>query len=116
MKDYDNVILWLDYYNKGLSRNKGRKIPKSLAIYDPLLSELLEAAVSLGYDVSKEQINDNARFPRRPHIKSGYVMLSKNNVLKNKILKDMTWKNDSKQIKAKKLMKLLSFAVNFLKT
>jgi signal recognition particle subunit SRP19 len=100
MKDYDNVILWLDYYNKGLSRNKGRRIPKSLAIYDPLISELLEAAVSLGYDVPKDQINDNARFPRRPYIKSGYVMLSKNNVLKNKILKDIAGKmiqNRSKQ-------------------
>jgi signal recognition particle subunit SRP19 len=100
MKDYDSVILWLDYYNKGLSRTKGRKIPKSLAIYDPLLSELLEAAVSLGYNITKDQINDSARFPRRPHIKSGYVMLSKNNMLKNKILKDIAGKmilNRSKQ-------------------
>jgi signal recognition particle subunit SRP19 len=100
MKDYDSVILWLDYYNKGLSRTKGRKIPKSLAIYDPLLSELLEAAVSLGYNITKDQINDSARFPRRPHIKSGYVMLSKNKMLKNKILKDIAGKmilNRSKQ-------------------
>ncbi|HXS59429.1 MAG TPA: signal recognition particle subunit SRP19/SEC65 family protein [Candidatus Sulfopaludibacter sp.] len=100
MKDYDSIILWLDYYNKGLSRTKGRKIPKSLAIYDPLLSELLEAAVSLGYNITKDQINDSARFPRRPHIKSGYVMLSKNNMLKNKILKDIAGKmilNRSKQ-------------------
>jgi signal recognition particle subunit SRP19 len=100
MKDYDSIILWLDYYNKGLSRTKGRKIPKSLAMYDPLLSELLEAAVSLGYNITKDQINDSARFPRRPHIKSGYVMLSKNNVLKNKILKDIAGKmilNRSKQ-------------------
>ena len=53
MKDYESVIVWLDYYNKGLSRNKGRRISKSLAIYDPLLSELIEAAVSLGYDIPK---------------------------------------------------------------
>jgi signal recognition particle subunit SRP19 len=100
MKDYDNVILWLDYYNKGLSRTKGRKISKSLAIYDPLMSELLEAAISLGYDVPKDQINESARFPRRPHIKSGYVMLSKNNILKNNIMKDIAGKmiqNRSKQ-------------------
>ena len=33
---------------KAYLEHKGRKIPKSLAIYNPLLSELLEAAVSLG--------------------------------------------------------------------
>jgi signal recognition particle subunit SRP19 len=100
MKDYESVIVWLDYYNKGLSRNKGRRISKSLAIYDPLISELIEAAVSLGYEIPKDQINDSARFPRRPHIKSGYVMISKNNILKNKILKDIAEKmihNRSKQ-------------------
>ena len=87
MKDYDNVILWLDYYNKGLSRNKGRRITKSLAIYDPLLSELIEAANSLGYEITKDQINDNARYPRRPHIKSAYIMILKNNTIKNHIIK-----------------------------
>ena len=100
MKDYDNIILWLDYYNKGLSRTKGRKISKSLAIYDPLMSELLEAAISLGCDVPKDQVNESARFPQRPHIKSGYIMLSKNNILKNNIMKDIAGKmiqNRSKQ-------------------
>ena len=87
MKDYDNVILWLDYYNKGLSRNKGRRITKSLAIYDPLLSELIDAASSLGYDIPKDQINDNARYPKRPHIKSSYIMISKNNTIKNHTIK-----------------------------
>jgi signal recognition particle subunit SRP19 len=100
MKDYDNVILWLDYYNKGLSRTKGRRISKSLAIYDPSISELKEAAISLGYDIPPDQLNDTARFPRRPHVKSGYVMISKNNLMKNKILKNIAEKmiqNRSKQ-------------------
>ena len=100
MKDYDSVILWLDYYNKGLSRAKGRKISKSLAIYDPSISELREADISLGYDISSDQLNDNARFPRRPHIKSGYIMISKNRLMKNKIIKNIAEKmiqNRSKQ-------------------
>ena len=92
MKDYDNIILWLDYYNKGLSRNKGRRITKSLAIYDPLLSELIEAANSLGYEITKDQINDNARYPRRPHIKSAYIMILKNNAIKNHIIKSIAEK------------------------
>ena len=100
MKDYDSIILWLDYYNKGLSRNKGRKIPKSLAVYDPLLSELIEAVASLGYDIQKDQVDSSARYPRKPHIKSKYIMISKNNVLKNKIVKNIAEKmiqNRSKQ-------------------
>ncbi|MGN6346319.1 MAG: signal recognition particle subunit SRP19/SEC65 family protein [Candidatus Nitrosocosmicus sp.] len=89
MKDYDNIIVWLDYYNKGLSRNKGRRLSKSLSVYDPLITELVEAAISIGYELPKDQINDSARFPRRPHIKSGYIMISKNNHLKNNILKNL---------------------------
>jgi signal recognition particle subunit SRP19 len=102
MKDYDNVILWLDYYNKGISRAKGRKVSKSLAIYDPSISELKEAAISLGYEISPDQLNDTARFPRRPHIKSGYIMISKNSLIKNKVIKTIAEKmihNRSKQKK-----------------
>ncbi|CAN5738824.1 hypothetical protein BH23THE1_BH23THE1_03690 [soil metagenome] len=92
MKDYENVIIWVDYYNKNLSRGKGRRISKSMAVYDPMITELVVAAESLGYQVEEDQINDGARFPKRPHIKSGYIMISKNKSLKNKILKDVAEK------------------------
>ncbi len=92
MKDYENVIIWVDYYNKNFSRGKGRRISKSMAIYDPMISELVVAAESLGYQVEKDQINDGARLPKRPHIKSGYIMISKNESLKSKILKDLAEK------------------------
>ena len=92
MKDYENVIIWVDYYNKNFSRGNGRRISKSLAVYDPMITELVVAAESLGYQVENDQINDGARFPRRPHIKSGYIMIPKNESLKNKILKDIAEK------------------------
>jgi signal recognition particle subunit SRP19 len=92
LKDYDNVIIWVDYYNKNLSRGKGRRISKSIAVYDPMITELVVAAESLGYQIENDQINDGARFPKRPHIKSGYIMISKNDSLKNKILKDIAEK------------------------
>lgn len=101
MKDYDNVILWLDYFNKNLSRNKGRKIQKNLAVYDPLISELSEAAISLGYDITKDNTNDNARYPRRPHVKSGYIMIPKINSNKNKIIKDISSKIINNRMKQK---------------
>jgi signal recognition particle subunit SRP19 len=92
LKDYDNVIIWVDYYNKNLSRGKGRRISKSIAVYDPMITELVVAAESLGYQIENDQINDGARFPKRPHIKSGYIMISKNDSLKSKILKDIAEK------------------------
>jgi signal recognition particle subunit SRP19 len=92
LKDYESVIIWTDYYNKNLSRGKGRRISKSMAVYDPMITELVVAAESSGYQVEKDQINDGARFPKRPHIKSGYIMISKNDLQKGKILKNIAEK------------------------
>ena len=77
MKDYDYVILWLDYFNKSLTRAKGRKIKKEQAIFDPTLSDLVYAAKESGYDLQQDQINDGARYPRRAFVKSGYIALPK---------------------------------------
>ena len=63
-----------------------------MAMYDPMIGELIVAAESLGYQVEKDQINDGARYPKRPHIKSGYIMISKKESVKNKILKDIAEK------------------------
>ena len=77
MKDYDHFIIWLDYFNKNLSRKKGRRIKKENAIYDPTFSELYEAAVEEGFDMTSENSNDHARFPRWSYVRSGYVMVPK---------------------------------------
>lgn len=92
MKDYDSVIIWLDYFNKNFSREKGRKVSRSLAVYDPQVSELVNAIESLGYTIDKEHINDGARFPKRAHIKSGYVMVEKRGLNKNALLKSISKK------------------------
>jgi len=63
-----------------------------MAVYDPMIAELVDAAESSGYQVEKDQINDGARFPKRPHVKSGYIMISKNESQKGKILKDIAEK------------------------
>ena len=77
MKDYDNQIIWLDYFNKNLSRKKGRKVGKNNSVYDPTMQELIGASKSLGLDLSEENINNQARYPRRSFVKSGYIMISK---------------------------------------
>lgn len=77
MKDYDHFIIWLDYFNKNLSRKKGRRIKRDMAVFDPSFSELFDVALEEGLDVTLDHSNDHARFPRRPYVRSGYIMISK---------------------------------------
>ncbi|HEU5446088.1 MAG TPA: signal recognition particle subunit SRP19/SEC65 family protein [Nitrososphaeraceae archaeon] len=77
MKDYDHQIVWLDYFNKNLSRKKGRKVSKNISVYDPTMQELIGASKTLELDFSEEEINNQARYPRRAFVKSGYIMISK---------------------------------------
>ena len=77
MKDYEHVILWLDYFNKHLSKRKGRRVKRDRAVFDPTVAELVDAAKSAGYNPATENTSDKARYPRRAFVKSGYIMLPK---------------------------------------
>lgn len=92
MKDYDHQIVWLDYFNKNLSRKKGRKVSKNISVYDPTMQELIGASKTLELDFSEEDINNQARYPRRAFVKSGYIMISKRDKkssIVNQIAKEM---------------------------
>ena len=92
MKDYDHQIVWLDYFNKNLSRKKGRKVSKNISVYDPTMQELIGASKTLELDFSEEDINNQARYPRRAFVKSGYIMISKRDKkssVVNQIAKEM---------------------------
>ncbi len=75
MKDYEHVVIWLDYFNKTLPRNKGRRLVKEKCIFDPSLKELIDATKAAGFEISES--SDKVRFPRRPYVRSGYVVLPK---------------------------------------
>ncbi|MEM2650267.1 MAG: signal recognition particle subunit SRP19/SEC65 family protein [Candidatus Nitrosocaldus sp.] len=75
MKDYDHHIIWLEYFNKNLSKGKGRRVSKSKAVFDPSMDELVEAARLAGYE--PKDVNDGARYPRRAYTRSGYIMVEK---------------------------------------
>jgi signal recognition particle subunit SRP19 len=77
LKDYDHVVLWLDYFNKNLKRRQGRKVNREHAVFDPTVQDLAEAAKAAGFQFSDQEVNNEARFPRRSFVKSGYVMISK---------------------------------------
>ena len=87
MKDYDYVILWIDYFNKNLKRRQGRKVKREEAVFDPTIEEIIDASKSAGFVVQDDQVNSGARFPRRSFVRSGYVMLAKKEgIRKSKIL------------------------------
>ena len=75
MKDYDHIVVWLDYFNKNLSRSQGRRLSKDYCVSAPLLDDLSAAAKKAGYTV--HDTNYKVRHPRRANIKSGYITIPK---------------------------------------
>ena len=56
MKDYEHVVIWLDYFNKTLPRNKGRRLSKEKCVFDPSLKELIDASNAVKAKV--EELNN----------------------------------------------------------
>ena len=99
MKDYEHVVIWLDYFNKTLPRNKGSRLEKNNCIFDPSLKELIDATKAAGFEISES--NDKVRFPKRPYVRSGYVVLPKGSS-KTKILNTISEKLVAKRSKQSK--------------
>ena len=99
MKDYEHVVIWLDYFNKNLKKSKGRRLGLEKCVFDPSLKELEDAAKSAGFEITES--NDKVRFPRRPFVRSGYIVLPKGSS-KTKIINKISEKLVSKRVKQSK--------------
>ena len=99
MKDYEHIVIWLDYFNKTLPRNKGRRLAKEKCIFDPSLKELIDAAKSAGLEPTETE--EQVRFPKRPYGRSGYIVLPKTEK-KSTILEKISQKLVSKRAKQSK--------------
>jgi len=60
MKDYEHVVIWLDYFNKTLPRAKGRKLEKEKCVFDPSLKELIDATSAAGFEIKES--DEKVRF------------------------------------------------------
>ena len=60
-----------------------------MGVFDPTVQELAEAARAAGFELSDQDINSEARFPRRSFTKSGYVMLAKKEGTKKSRMVDL---------------------------
>jgi signal recognition particle subunit SRP19 len=85
LKDYEKIILWLDYFNSKLTRKDGRRVPLYLAVSSPTMDELVESVKKLGLDTMPMK----AAHPKRPFIESGYVSINKKSG-KNIVLKEVS--------------------------
>lgn len=99
MKDYEHVVIWLDYFNKTLPKNMGRRVSKEKCVFDPSLKELSDAAKAAGFEPTES--NDQVRFPRRPYVRSGYIVVSKGQP-KAKIVSTIAEKLLSRRLKQSK--------------
>ena len=99
MKDYEHIVIWLDYFNKTLPRNKGRRLTKEKCIFDPSLKELIDAAKAAGLEPTETE--DQVRFPKRPYVRSGYIVLEKKST-KTSIMNKISEKLVSKRTKESK--------------
>jgi Signal recognition particle 19 kDa protein len=76
----------LDYFNKNLKKSKGRRLALEKCIFDPSLKELMDATTSAGFEITES--DDKVRFPKRPFVRSGYIVLPKGSsktIILNKI-------------------------------
>ena len=99
MKDYEHIVIWLDYFNKNLKKSKGRRLGLEKCVFDPSLKELTEAAKAAGFEITES--DDKVRFPKRPFVRSGYVVLPKGST-KTKILNKISEKLVAKRSKQSK--------------
>jgi signal recognition particle subunit SRP19 len=99
MKDYEHVVIWLDYFNKNITKKMGRKVSREKSIFDPSLNELVSAAKAAGLEPT--ETNDQVRFPRRPFVRSGYITLAKAKP-KTKIISSISEKLVSRRAKQAK--------------
>ena len=99
MKDYEHIVVWLDYFNKTLPRKKGRRLPKEKCVFDPSLKELIDAAKAANLEPTETE--DQVRFPKRPYVRSGYIVLEKK-LPKTSIMNKISEKLVSKRTKDSK--------------
>ena len=66
MKDYEHVVIWLDYFNKNLKKSKGRRVGLEKCVFDPSLKELMDAAKAAGFEITES--DDKSKIFLKDHL------------------------------------------------
>lgn len=70
----DSIVLWPQYFDRDLSRDEGRRVPSALAVREPDAQWIEAACRKLGLEA---ELEDDARHPSSPYVKSGRVLVAK---------------------------------------
>ena len=81
-RDDEKFVIWPTYFNKAVSRTKGRKVSKKYAVEKPSLENIAKAAKSIGLHPIVEK---NCAHPSSPWKKDGRILIDKKGI-KNKLL------------------------------
>ena len=71
-KKDNRIILWPEYFDGALPKNRGRRVPKKLAIHSPTLEEIAKAAKRLKLN---PKIEKHKAYPRHWWRHSGRVLV-----------------------------------------
>lgn len=74
MRQQKKVIIWPAYFNLRRTRSEGRRVPKKLAIPNPRIKDVKEAAEKI--NLSCEIILDKS-YSNTPWLKSGMLLIEK---------------------------------------
>jgi len=83
MRKQDKIVIWPAYFDSAKTRSDGRRVPKSLAMPSPRISEMKEAVEKLGLDY---KIVLDAGYPNTPWLKKGMLLVKKKRT-KNQTIK-----------------------------
>jgi signal recognition particle subunit SRP19 len=73
LKEYERVVVWLDYLDSEKKRSDGRRVPLNSCVRAPTLEELVQACKKLNLDAQPQK----AFHPKASRRQSGYVSIKK---------------------------------------
>jgi len=82
MKEYERVVVWLDYLDSERKRSEGRRVPLNSCVRAPTLEELAQACKKLNLEAQPQK----AFHPKASRRQSGYVSIKKNGTKKQIIM------------------------------
>jgi signal recognition particle subunit SRP19 len=73
LKEYERIVVWLDYLDSERKRAEGRRVPLNSCVRAPTLEEVAQACKRLDLDAQPQK----AFHPKAPRRQSGYVSIKK---------------------------------------
>lgn len=74
MRKQEKFIIWPAYFNQTKTRKEGRRVPKTLAVPNPKITDVAMAVSQAGL---KHELVAEAAYPKTPWLKTGLIMVEK---------------------------------------